>query len=78
MEALLDRANPLHWAIALALLVSGVACAWVGVRDGLVRREMTTNGGRLSGRKAIAAGLLYLVTGLAGVAGAAAFVFGGR
>jgi hypothetical protein len=56
------------------LLVSGVFCAWLGIRDGLVRRQMKTSGGLLAGGKAVAAGLVYLAFGLAGVAGAAAFL----
>ncbi|BDG01059.1 hypothetical protein [Anaeromyxobacter oryzae] len=74
VEALLDRGNPLHWVVVVVLLVSGAACAWIGVRDGFVRRTMSTSGGRLVGGKAVAAGVLYVVTGLAGVAGALAFL----
>jgi hypothetical protein len=78
MEMFLDRGNPLHWIAVLVLLVSGLACAWLGIRDGLIRRTMTTSAGRLVGGKAVAAGVLYLATGLAGVVGAAAFLLGGR
>jgi hypothetical protein len=73
VELFLDRSNPLHWIAAAVLLVSGLACAWVGVRDGLVRRRMPTSGGLLVGRKALAAGALYLLTGLGGVLGAVLF-----
>jgi hypothetical protein len=78
MEALLDPANPLHWAVVLVLLVSGAACAWIGVRDGLVRRAMRTNAGFARGGRAVAYGLVYLAFGLAGVAGAAAFLLRAR
>jgi hypothetical protein len=44
------------------------------VRDGFVRRELRTSGGLLRGGRAVAAGALYLATGLAGVAGAIAFL----
>ena len=56
------------------LFVSGVAAAWIGVRDGFVRRELRTSGGLLRGRRAMAAGALYVATGLAGVAGAVVFL----
>jgi tetrahydromethanopterin S-methyltransferase subunit D len=78
MELLLDRSNPLHWIAVAVLLVSGAAAAWIGVRDGFVRRRMATNTGLLTGRRAVAAGALYVATGLAGVVGAAAFVLRGR
>jgi hypothetical protein len=39
MELLLDRQNPLHWAVVLVLAASGAATCWLGVRDGLVRRR---------------------------------------
>jgi hypothetical protein len=78
VEALLDRGNPLHWAVVLVLLVSGVAAAWLGVRDGFVRRSMRTSAGLLTGGAAITAGILYVVTGLAGVLGALAFLLRSR
>lgn len=78
MELFLDRSNPLHWIAVAVLLVSGVAAAWIGLRDGFVRRHMPTNTGLLTGRRAMVAGALYVATGLAGVAGAIAFVLRGR
>lgn len=74
MELFLDRSNPLHWIAVVVLLVSGLACGWIGVRDGFLRREMRTNTGVLSGSRAMAAGALYVATALAGIAGAVAFV----
>lgn len=78
MELFLDRSNPLHWIVAAVLLVSGLACAWIGVRDGFVRRRMPTSGGLLEGGSALAAGVLYLLTGLGGLAGAVLFALRGR
>ncbi len=78
LELFLDRSNPLHWLVAAVLLASGLACAWIGVRDGFVRRRMPTSGGLLEGRKAQAAGALYLLTGLGGVLGAVLFALRGR
>lgn len=72
--SLLDPSSPLAWIAALVLGVSGAACAWLGVRDGLVRRRMRVSSGELTGGGAIAAGVLYVVTGLAGVAGLVAFL----
>ncbi|WP_242346326.1 hypothetical protein [Anaeromyxobacter terrae] len=60
------------------LLASGLACAWLGVRDGFVRRAMRTSGGMLTGGRAMAAGALYVATGLAGVWGALAFLLRAR
>lgn len=74
----LDRSNPLHWIVAAVLLLSGLLCAWIGVRDGFLRRRMPTSGGLLLGGKAVAAGVLYLVTGLGGVLGAVIFALRGR
>jgi hypothetical protein len=68
----------LHWIVVLVLLVSGLACAWLGVRDGFVRRTMRTSSGTLTGGKAIVAGVLYVATGLAGVWGAVAFLLRAR
>jgi hypothetical protein len=59
--------------IAAVLFVSGGAAAWIGVRDGFVRRRMRTSGGLLIGGKAVAAGALYVATGLAGVIGGLVF-----
>jgi hypothetical protein len=56
------------------LFVSGAAAVWIGVRDGFVHRRMRTSGGLLTGGKAMAAGALYVATGLAGVIGGIAFV----
>ncbi len=78
MEALLDRGNPLHWIAVAVLVVSGALCAWMGARDGLVRRELRTSGGLMTGGRAVAAGLVYLAFGLAGVAGGIAFVLRAR
>lgn len=60
------------------LLLSGLACAWLGVRDGFVRRTMRTSSGTLTGGKAVVAGVLYVVTGVAGVWGAVAFLLRAR
>jgi hypothetical protein len=78
MEVLLDGSSPLHWLVVAVLLVSGVLTAWLGVRDGLLRREMRTNSGPIRGGKAVAAGALYAAFGLAGVAGAILFVLRAR
>jgi hypothetical protein len=78
MEVLLDGSSPLHWLVVAVLLVSGVLTAWLGVRDGLLRREMRTNSGPIRGGKAVAAGALYAAFGLAGVAGAVLFVLRAR
>ena len=56
MELLLDGSSPLHWLVVAVLLVSGALTAWIGLRDGVVRREMRTNSGPIRGRKALAAG----------------------
>ena len=78
MESLLDRSNPLHWLLVAVLLPSGLLTAWIGVRDGLVRRTVRTNSALLVGWQAVAAGLVYLAFGLAGVAGALLFLARGR
>jgi VIT1/CCC1 family predicted Fe2+/Mn2+ transporter len=78
MELLLDRANPLHWIVVLVLAVSGAATAWLGVRDGLLRRRVRASSGELTGAGAVAAGLVYVASGLAGLWGAAWFVLGGH
>jgi hypothetical protein len=77
VEFFLDRSNPLHWVVVAVLLASGLAAAWIGVRDGFLRRRMATNTGLLTGRRAMGAGALYVATGLAGVVGAIAFVLRG-
>jgi hypothetical protein len=58
------------------LFVSGAVAAGIGVRDGFLRRELRTSGGLLTGGKAIAAGALYVATGLAGVIGGLLFALG--
>lgn len=78
MELLLDRGNPLHWAVVLVLAVSGAATVWLGVRDGLVRRRVRASSGDITGAGAVAAGLVYLASGLAGLWGAGWFLLGGR
>jgi hypothetical protein len=78
MELLLDGSSPLHWLVVAVLLVSGALTAWIGLRDGVVRREMRTNSGPIRGGKALAAGALYAAFGLAGVAGAILFVLRAR
>jgi hypothetical protein len=74
MEMLLDHGNPLHWIVVLVLLVSGAFTAWFGIRDGFLRGRVRTNSGTLQGGSAVAAGLLYLAFGLAGVAGGVWFI----
>jgi uncharacterized membrane protein len=78
MEVLLDGSSPLHWLVVAVLLVSGVLTAWLGIRDGFVRREMRTNSGPIRGGQAMAAGALYAAFGLAGVVGAILFVLRAR
>jgi hypothetical protein len=78
MEAFLDRSSALHWAAVIVLAASGIACGWIGVRDGWIRRELRTNAGVLTGRRAAVAGALYVATALAGIAGAVAFLARGR
>jgi hypothetical protein len=78
MEVLLDGSSPLHWLVVAVLFVSGALTAWLGIRDGLVRREMRTNSGPMRGGKALAAGALYAAFGLAGVAGAIVFLLRAR
>ncbi len=78
MEALLDGSSPVHWLVVLVLFVSGVLTAWMGVRDGLVRRSLRTNSGPMTGGRAVAAGLLYAAFGLAGIVGAVLFVLRAR
>jgi hypothetical protein len=78
MEVLLDGSSPLHWLAVGVLAASGVITAWMGVRDGFVRRVVRTNSGPLTGWKAVAAGAMYAGFGLAGVAGAVLFVLKAR
>jgi hypothetical protein len=73
MELFFDRSSPLGWAAAAVLLASGLAAIWIGVRDGFVRREVRASSGTITGGRAIATGILYVVTGLVGVWGALAF-----
>jgi hypothetical protein len=78
MEVLLDGSSPIHWLVVAVLAVSGALTAWMGVRDGLIRRVVRTNSGPLTGWKALAAGVLYAAFGLAGVGGAVLFVLKAR
>ena len=78
MELLLDRANPHHRVIVLVLAASGLVTIWLGVRDGLVRRRVRASSGEITGAGAVAAGLVYLASGLAGLWGAGWFLLGGR
>ncbi|MCM2334943.1 MAG: hypothetical protein NDI82_13500 [Anaeromyxobacteraceae bacterium] len=78
MELLLDRGNPLHWIVVLVLAASGLVTIWLRVRDGLVRRRVRASSGDITGAGAVAAGLVYVASGLAGLWGAAWFVLGGR
>lgn len=78
MEPLLDPSNPLHGAIVGALVLTGLVSAWLGVRDGFVRREMRTNSGMLVGTKAVLAGAMYVATGLVAVVGGIVFFLKAR
>jgi hypothetical protein len=78
MEAFLDVSSPLHWVVVVVLFVSGALTAWMGIRDGFIRREMRTNSGPMRGGKAVLAGALYAAFGLAGVVGAVLFVLRAR
>jgi hypothetical protein len=73
VELLLDPSSPLAWAVAGVLLASGAAAIWIGVRDGFVRRQVRISSGVMTGWRAVATGVLYVATGLAGVWGAIAF-----
>ena len=70
VELFLDRSSPLAWLVAAVLFASGAAAVWLGVRDGLVRRRVKASSGLMTGWRAVATGLLYVATGLAGVGGA--------
>jgi len=50
----------------------------MGVRDGMLRRLVRTNSAVLVGWRAVAAGVVYVAFGLAGVVGAALFLTRGR
>lgn len=78
MEPLLDSGNPLHGAIVATLVLAGLASAWLGVRDGFVRREMRTNSGLLVGAKAMLAGALYVASGLLALGSGIAFFLKAR
>jgi hypothetical protein len=78
MEIFLDHRNPAHWVLVVVLVVSGILTAWIGIRDGLVRRRLVTNAASLTGGGAVAAGLVYLAFGLAGVVGGILFVLKAR
>lgn len=74
MELLLDhRENPLAWLAALVLFASGAAAMWIGVRDGFVRRRVVASSGVMTGWRATATGVVYVLAGLVGVAGGVAF-----
>lgn len=74
LEIFFDRSSPLHLVFVVVLLGSSLACCWVGLRDGFVRRSVRTNAGIWRGRKAQAVGALYLAAGFAGLAGALIFL----
>jgi hypothetical protein len=76
MELLLDRSSPLAWLAAAVLFASGAAAVWIGVRDGFVRRRVGASSGVMTGWRAVATGVLYVATGLAGVVGAIVFALG--
>jgi hypothetical protein len=62
--------------VAAVLFASGAAAIFLGVRDGFVRRRLGASSGVMTGWRAIAAGVLYVATGVAGVWGALAFALG--
>jgi hypothetical protein len=76
MEFFLDRSSPLSWAVAGVLFLSGVVAVWIGVRDGFVRRRLGASSGVMTGRRAMLAGALYVLSGIAGIWAAVAFAFG--
>ena len=78
MEPLFDPSNPLHAIIVLVLALAGAATAWLGLRDGFLRKSMRTNSGLLLGPKAMVAGAMYIATGLASMAGAIVFFIKAR
>ncbi len=77
MELLFDRSSPLHAVAVVVLLASGLLCAWIGVRVGLLRGRRATDP-VFTGRRARAIAALYLAAGLAGIAGAGFFLLRGR
>ncbi len=76
METLLPRSSPLAWIAAVVLLVSGAATVYLGVRDGFVRRRSRASSGVITGWRAVATGVLFVATGLAGVIGGIWFALG--
>jgi hypothetical protein len=78
MELLLDRSNPLHWVAVAVLAVSGAVTVWLGVRDGLLRRQVRASSGLITGAGAVATGVIYVASGLAGLWGAAWFLLQGE
>lgn len=78
MEPLFDPSSPIHAAIVLVLALAGAATAWLGLRDGFLRKSMRTNSGLLVGGQAMLAGAMYIATGLASVAGAIVFFIKAR
>jgi hypothetical protein len=78
MEPLLDPSNPLHGVIVVTLVATGALTAWLGVRDGFLRREMRTNSGTLVGTRAMLAGTMYVATGLFAIAGGVVFFLKAR
>jgi hypothetical protein len=78
MEPMLDPNSPVHVGIVVALMAGGAVSAWLGVRDGFVRREMRTNSGLLVGSKALLAGLLYFATGVLSLVGGVVFLLRAR
>ena len=73
MEPLFDPSSPIHATIVLVPALAGGLSAWLGLRDGFLRKEMRTNAGLLVGSKAMVAGAMYIATGLVSVAGAIVF-----
>ena len=78
MEPLLDPSNPLHGIIVATLVATGALTAWLGLRDGFLRREMRTNSGLLVGAKAMMAGTMYVATGLFAIVGGVIFFLKAR
>lgn len=78
MEPLFDPSSPIHAAIVAVLALAGAATAWLGLRDGFLRKSMRTNSGLLIGSKAMLAGAMYIATGLVSVAGAVIFFIKAR